>query len=120
MSNKAHLRPHRKKRQASPATGLLLVILLIALVVLATAMVATGHAMPTGRIIPLRGGRSQPLPPLEYAHRLQRHPLRRLARSVVHLEPDPAGQAPVEGPAAVRRAAGPNMIDRVAQPWVGR
>jgi len=54
MSNKAHLRPHRKKRQASPATGLLLVILLIGLVALATAMVASGHAMPAGRIIPLR------------------------------------------------------------------
>jgi hypothetical protein len=57
MSNKAHLRPHRKKRQASRATGLLLVVLFIALVALATAMVASGHAMPAGRIIPLRGGR---------------------------------------------------------------
>jgi hypothetical protein len=57
MSNKAHLRPHRKKRQASRTTGLLLVIGFIALVALATAMVASGHAMPAGRIIPLRGGR---------------------------------------------------------------
>ena len=57
MSNKAHLRPHRKKRQASLATGLLLVIVFIALVALATAMVASGHAMPAGRIIPLRGSR---------------------------------------------------------------
>jgi hypothetical protein len=57
MSNKAHLRPHRNKRQASRTTGLLLVIAFIALVVLATAMVASGHAMPAGRIIPLRGGR---------------------------------------------------------------
>ena len=57
MSNKAHLHPHRKKRQASLTTGLLLVILFIALVVLATAMVASGHALPAGRIIPLRGGR---------------------------------------------------------------
>jgi hypothetical protein len=57
MSNKAHLRPHRKKRQASRTTGLLLVIGLIALVALATAMVASGHALPAGRIIPLRGGR---------------------------------------------------------------
>jgi hypothetical protein len=55
MSNKAHLRPHRKKRQASRTTGLLLVILFLALVALATAMVASGHAMPAGRIIPLRG-----------------------------------------------------------------
>jgi hypothetical protein len=57
MSNKAHLHPHRKKRQASRTTGLLLVIVFIALVALATAMVASGHAMPAGRIIPLRGGR---------------------------------------------------------------
>jgi hypothetical protein len=55
MSNKAHLHPHRKKRQASRTTGLLLVILFIALVALATAMAASGHAMPPGRIIPLRG-----------------------------------------------------------------
>jgi hypothetical protein len=54
MSNKAHLRPHQRKRQASRTTGLLLVILLIALIALATAMVASGHAMPAGRIIPLR------------------------------------------------------------------
>ena len=55
MSNKAHLRPHRKKRQASRTTGLLLVILFAALVALATAMAASGHALPAGRIIPLRG-----------------------------------------------------------------
>ena len=55
MSNKAHLRPHRKKRQASRTTGLLLLILFAALVALATAMAASGHALPAGRIIPLRG-----------------------------------------------------------------
>ena len=54
MSNKAHLRPHRKKRQASRTTGLLLLIFFAALVALATAMVASGHALPAGRIIPLR------------------------------------------------------------------
>src|SRR5690348_2996096 len=54
MSNKAHLRPHRKKRQASRTTGLLLLILFVAL---ATAMAASGHALPAGRIIPLRRGR---------------------------------------------------------------
>jgi hypothetical protein len=53
MSNKAHLRPHRKKRQASRTSGLILVVLFVALVVLATAMAASGHAMPHGRIIPL-------------------------------------------------------------------
>ena len=52
MSNKAHLHPRKKKRQASRATGLLLVIGFLALVVLATAMVASGHALPAGRIIP--------------------------------------------------------------------
>lgn len=57
MSNKAHLRPHRKKRQVRRTTGLLVVILLAALVALVTAMAASGHAMPPGRIIPLRGGR---------------------------------------------------------------
>lgn len=56
MGNKAHLRPHRKKRQASLTTGLLLVILFIALVALAVAMVANGHALPAGRIFPLRRG----------------------------------------------------------------
>ena len=56
MGNKAHLRPHRKKRQASLTTGLLLVILFIALVALAVAMVASGHALPAGRIFPLRRG----------------------------------------------------------------
>ena len=62
MSNKAHLRPHQKKRQASRTTGLLLVILLIALIALATAMVASGHAMPAGRIIPLRVRFPSPAP----------------------------------------------------------
>jgi hypothetical protein len=57
VGNKAHLRPHRKKRQASLTTGLLLVILFIALVALAVAMVASGHALPAGRIFPLRRGR---------------------------------------------------------------
>jgi len=58
MGNKAHLRPHRKKRQASRTTGLLLLVLFIALVALATAVAASGHAiLPAGRIIPLRGGR---------------------------------------------------------------
>jgi hypothetical protein len=58
MGNKAHLRPHRKKRQASRTTGLLLLVLFIALVALATAVAASGHAiLPAGRIVPLRGGR---------------------------------------------------------------
>jgi len=52
MSNKAHLHPRRKKRQATRTTRLLVVFLFVALFVLATAMAATGHAMPAGRIIP--------------------------------------------------------------------
>lgn len=52
MSNKAHLRPHRQKRQASRTIRLLVVILFAALIALATAMAASGHAMPAGRIIP--------------------------------------------------------------------
>ena len=52
MSNKAHLRPHRKKRQASRTNALILLIFFAALVALATAMVASGHALPAGRIIP--------------------------------------------------------------------
>jgi hypothetical protein len=57
MGNKAHLRPRRKKRQARWTTGLLLVVLFIALVGLAIAVAASGHAiLPAGRIIPLRRG----------------------------------------------------------------
>jgi hypothetical protein len=47
MNNKAHLRPHRKKWQARRTTGLLVVILLAALVALATAMAAARSATRT-------------------------------------------------------------------------
>jgi len=54
MGNKAHLRPHKKQRQASRTTGLILMVVFIALVALATAVAASGHAiLPAGRIIPL-------------------------------------------------------------------
>jgi len=52
MSNKAHLHPHKQKRQTSWTIRLLMAILFLALIVLATAMVATGHALPAGRIFP--------------------------------------------------------------------
>ena len=38
MSNKAHLHPHRKKRQSSRTTALLLVIVFVALVALAAGV----------------------------------------------------------------------------------
>ncbi|HEY2549546.1 MAG TPA: YhjD/YihY/BrkB family envelope integrity protein [Streptosporangiaceae bacterium] len=43
-----------------------------------------------------RGASSLPVPPSQDAHRPQRHPARWLACSVVHLEPDAAGQVLVE------------------------
>jgi hypothetical protein len=52
MSNKPHLHPHKKQRRARWTTTLLVVLLFIGLFVLAIAMAATGHGMPTGRILP--------------------------------------------------------------------
>jgi hypothetical protein len=42
MSNKAHLRPHQKKRHASRA-GLLFLFIIVALFALSMALAATGH-----------------------------------------------------------------------------
>src|SRR5215469_9858968 len=64
-------------------------------------------------------GRALSLPPAEHAHRPQSYPARRLSRSVVHLEPDPARHAPVEGPVAVHQASGTNVVNRLAEPGVG-
>jgi hypothetical protein len=55
MSNKPHLRPHQKKRQASPVTRLLMAILIIAIFALAIALEATGHVVFRGRLILLSG-----------------------------------------------------------------
>ncbi len=52
MSNKPHLRPHRKKRQASQITKLLVALLFITVFGLATALAATGRITPHGRFIP--------------------------------------------------------------------
>ena len=106
MGNKAHLRPHRKKRQASRTTGLLLVILFIALVALAVAMVASGHALPAGRIFPLRRGRCA-----RASRRARCVPDRGVIRGTSRL---PIGQS-VPGPDAaipctVRRSRGTSMI----------
>ena len=43
MSNKAHLRPHLKKRHASRA-GLVFLVIIVALFALSLALAATGHA----------------------------------------------------------------------------
>jgi hypothetical protein len=51
MSNKPHLRPHLKKRQASQATRLIVAILIIAIFALAIALEATGHVVFRGRLI---------------------------------------------------------------------
>jgi hypothetical protein len=49
MSNKPHLRPHQKKRQASKATRLVMAILIVAILALAIALEATGHIVFRGR-----------------------------------------------------------------------
>ena len=50
MSNKTHLRPRKRQQQASRnrVAGLLLALLFLALVVLAVAMVSSGHGVPPG------------------------------------------------------------------------
>jgi hypothetical protein len=57
MSNKPHLHPHQKKRQASLTTRLLVAILILAIFALVIALEATGHVVFRGRLILLRGGR---------------------------------------------------------------
>jgi len=51
MSNKPHQRPHRKKRQASQTTRLLVTILIVTIFALAIALEATGHVVFRGRLI---------------------------------------------------------------------
>ena len=57
MSNKPHLHPHQKKRQASLTTRLLVAILILAVFALVIALEATGHVVFRGRLVLLRGGR---------------------------------------------------------------
>ena len=56
MSNKPHLHPHQKKRQASQITRLLMAIHILAIFVLGIALELTGHVVFRGRLILLRGG----------------------------------------------------------------
>jgi hypothetical protein len=55
MSNKPHLRPHQKKRQASQITRLLAGIFILAIFALVIALEATGHIVFRGRLILLCG-----------------------------------------------------------------
>lgn len=54
MSNKPHLHPHQKKRQASWITRLFVAILIVAIFALAIALEATGHIEFRGRLFLLR------------------------------------------------------------------
>jgi hypothetical protein len=49
MSNKPHLHPHQKKRQASRTTRLLVAILIVAAFALVIALEATGRVEFRGR-----------------------------------------------------------------------
>jgi hypothetical protein len=55
MSNKPHLHPHQKKRQASRTTRLFMAIVILAIFALVIALEATGHVVFRGRLILLRG-----------------------------------------------------------------
>jgi hypothetical protein len=57
MSNKAHLRPHKKRRQASRITRLLVAILFLVIFALAVALAMSGRYVPSGRFLLLAGGR---------------------------------------------------------------
>jgi hypothetical protein len=57
MSNKPHLHPHQKKRQASQTTRLLVAILIVAAFALVIALEATGRVEFRGRLIPVMRGR---------------------------------------------------------------
>ena len=49
MSNKPHLRPHKQQQSGlNRTTALLLVLLFVALLVVAVAMVSSGHGVPPG------------------------------------------------------------------------
>src|SRR3954452_12786740 len=51
---------------------------------------------------------------------MQGHPARRLAGRAVHLEPYATAHAPVQRPPTVVHAARADVVDRLAQPRVGR
>ena len=58
MSNKPHLRPHKKRRQASRNVRLLVAILFLAIFALAVALAVSGRYVPAGRLPLLRRGSS--------------------------------------------------------------
>ena len=60
MSNKAHLRPHQKKRQASLTTRILVVILFLAVFAFSVALAATGRGAVLTHLRLLRRGRTEP------------------------------------------------------------
>jgi hypothetical protein len=51
MSNKAHLRPHKKKRQVGRMARIFVAILFLAIFVLAVALAMSGRYVPTGRFL---------------------------------------------------------------------
>jgi hypothetical protein len=51
MSNKPHLRPHQKKRQANQITTLVVAILILAIFALGIALELTGHVVFRGRLM---------------------------------------------------------------------
>jgi len=46
MSNKPHLHPHQKQRQASRTTRLIVAILIVAIMALGIVLSASGHIPP--------------------------------------------------------------------------
>jgi len=60
MSNKPHLRPHQKKRQAGMMTRLLVAIFIVAIFALLIALEATGHIEFRGRLVRLSRVASSP------------------------------------------------------------
>lgn len=57
MSNKAHLRPHKKQRQVSRTTRVLAVILLAMLLALGIVLAASGHGSQLSNLRLLSQGR---------------------------------------------------------------
>jgi hypothetical protein len=54
MSNKAHLRPHKRKRQAGRVTSILMVILILVVFALSIALAASGRGAALARFRLLR------------------------------------------------------------------
>jgi hypothetical protein len=61
MSNKPHLRPHKKARHASRITRIFVAILILGFFALVIALEVTGHVIFRGRLFLLRGA-AEPAP----------------------------------------------------------